>query len=101
MGVRRSNFGGGRGSKGVIKQRESMSFMLVVIFFAIFGLIVLSEIFLIDEKRGSNMGNTGTFGGHRSGHRLTAVADHPDYEELKVRSLRKLMKTISKTLNFT
>lgn len=32
------------------RQRAQMSFFIVVIFFAIFGLIVFAEIFLIDER---------------------------------------------------
>ena len=59
-----------------------MSFMLVVMFFAVFGLIVFTEIFLIDERRGSGVG--GGFNGHRSGHRLAAAHDRPDYEEVGV-----------------
>ncbi|XP_034941588.1 uncharacterized protein [Chelonus insularis] len=70
----------GRSNAGVLKDRANMSFMLVVMFFAVFGVIVLTEIFLIDEKRGN--GGTGAFGGHRSGHRLTSSLDRPDYEEV-------------------
>lgn len=61
-----------------------MSFMLVVMFFAVFGLIVLTEIFLIDERRGVSVGGTGVLGGHRSGHRLPAAPDRPDYGEVGV-----------------
>ena len=61
-----------------------MSFMLVVMFFAVFGLIVLTEIFLIDERRGVGVGGTGALGGHRSGHRLPAAPDRPDYGEIGV-----------------
>ncbi|XP_033211221.1 uncharacterized protein LOC117169137 [Belonocnema kinseyi] len=82
MGTRRSSSGGGRGNAGVLKERANMSFMLVVMFFAVFGVIVLTEIFLIDERHGSNVGNTGALGGHRSGHRLAAAPDRPDYEEV-------------------
>lgn len=65
-----------------------MSFMLVVMFFAVFGLIVLTEIFLIDERRGVSIGGTGVLGGHRSGHRLPAAPDRPDYGEVGV-NIRK------------
>lgn len=87
MGARRSGSGGGRGNAGVLKERANMSFMLVVMFFAVFGVIVLTEIFLIDERHGSNVGNTGALGGHRSGHRLAAAPDRPDYEEVGVSPL--------------
>ncbi|XP_015511370.1 uncharacterized protein [Neodiprion pinetum] len=85
MGARRGGPGGGR-SAGVLKERANMSFMLVVMFFAVFGLIVLTEIFLIDDRHGSNVGGTGALGGHRNGHRnghrLIAAPDRPDYEEV-------------------
>lgn len=32
------------------RQRANMSFFIVVMFFAIFGIIVFTELFLIDEK---------------------------------------------------
>lgn len=32
------------------KQRANMSFFIVVMFFAVFGIIVFTEIFLIDER---------------------------------------------------
>lgn len=83
MGVRRSGSAGSRGNAGVLKERANMSFMFVVMFFAVFGLIVLTEIFLIDERR-SNGGGTGALGGHRNGHRLAAAPDRPDYEEVGV-----------------
>ncbi|XP_057332893.1 uncharacterized protein LOC130672365 [Microplitis mediator] len=90
MGTRRSGYsiisGGsgsntGRSNSNVLKDRANMSFMLVVMFFAVFGIIVLTEIFLIDEKRSGNS-RTGAFGGHRSGHRLASALDRPDYEEV-------------------
>ncbi|XP_060811054.1 beta-1,4-galactosyltransferase galt-1 isoform X2 [Bombus pascuorum] len=82
MGSRRSGFSGSRVNAGVLKERASMSFMLVVMFFAVFGLIVFTEIFLIDERRGVGVGGTGALGGHRSGHRLPAAPDRPDYGEI-------------------
>ncbi|KAK1118997.1 hypothetical protein K0M31_013770 [Melipona bicolor] len=84
MGSRRSGVSGSRANAGVLKERASMSFMLVVMFFAVFGLIVLTEIFLIDERRGVGVGGTGALGGHRSGHRLPAAPDRPDYGEIGV-----------------
>ncbi|XP_012217351.1 uncharacterized protein [Linepithema humile] len=79
---RRSGSGGSRANAGVLKERANMSFMLVVMFFAVFGLIVLTEIFLIDERRGVSVGGTGVLGGHRSGHRLPVAPDRPDYGEV-------------------
>lgn len=97
MGTRRGGFaglggGGGagsiRGSAGILKERANMSFMLVVMFFAVFGLIVLTEIFLIDERRGN--GGNGALGGHRQGHgRLAPAPDRPDYEEVAVSNSKK------------
>lgn len=82
MGSRRSGSGGCRANAGVLKERANMSFMLVVMFFAVFGLIVLTEIFLIDERRGVGVGGTGALGGHRNGHRLPPAPDRPDYGEI-------------------
>lgn len=86
MGSRRSRVGEGRGSSNTLKERASMSFMLVVMFFAVFGIIVLTEIFFIDERRAN--GNSGA-GAHRNGHRLASAPDHPDYEEIGVRKFLK------------
>lgn len=83
MGGRKSGSGGGRGNAGVLKDRANMSFMLVVMFFAVFGLIVFTEIFLIDERHGTNAANGGAIA-HRNGHRLAAAPDRPDYEEVGV-----------------
>lgn len=85
MGGRRAGSGGSRANAGVLKERANLSFMLVVMFFAVFGLIVLTEIFLIDERRGVSVGGTGVLGGHR-GHRLPAAPDRPDYGEVGVSS---------------
>ncbi|XP_003692331.1 uncharacterized protein LOC100865820 isoform X1 [Apis florea] len=82
MGSRRSGAGGSRGNAGVMKERANLSFMLVVMFFGVFAVIVLTEIFLIDERRGMGVGGSGALGGHRSGHRLPAAPDRPDYGEI-------------------
>lgn len=84
MGSRRSGAGGSRGNAGVMKERANLSFMLVVMFFGVFAVIVLTEIFLIDERRGMGVGGSGALGGHRSGHRLPAAPDRPDYGEIGV-----------------
>ncbi|XP_026673154.1 uncharacterized protein LOC108629486 isoform X2 [Ceratina calcarata] len=82
MGSRRSGSGGNRANAGVLKDRANMSFMLVVMFFVVFGLIVLTEIFLIDERHDAGGGGTGALGGHRSGHRSLAAQDRPDYGDI-------------------
>ncbi|KAK0167720.1 hypothetical protein PV327_001592 [Microctonus hyperodae] len=78
-----SNLNFSRSNAGILKDRANMSFMLVIMFFAVFGLIVLTEIFLIDERRGIN-GRTNVHGGSHpnSLHRLVPMPDRPDYEEV-------------------
>ncbi|KAK0172849.1 hypothetical protein PV328_006116 [Microctonus aethiopoides] len=78
-----SNLNFSRSNAGILKDRANMSFMLVIMFFAVFGLIVLTEIFLIDERRGVN-GRTNVHGGSHpnSLHRLVPMPDRPDYEEV-------------------
>ncbi|XP_063229480.1 uncharacterized protein LOC134534813 [Bacillus rossius redtenbacheri] len=76
----------GRGSKKaaprsrLLRERANMSFFIVVVFFAVFGIIVLTEIFLIDERgRGA-----GVVVAHRSGagaYRRRGQGDRPDYED--------------------
>lgn len=93
--------GGSRANAGVLKERANMSFMLVVMFFAVFGLIVFTEIFLIDERRGVSIGGTGVLGGHRSGHRLPAAPDRPDYGEVGVSIQREELFLAISTINVT
>ncbi|XP_066592491.1 uncharacterized protein [Prorops nasuta] len=82
MGFRRLGSGGSRGSAGLSKERANLSFMLVVMFFAVFGLIVVTELFLIDDKR-TTIGGSSALGSHRNGgHRLPPAPDHPDYGEV-------------------
>ncbi|XP_069697412.1 uncharacterized protein [Periplaneta americana] len=57
----------------VLRERANLSFFIVVMFFAVFGVIVLTEIFLIDE-RGRGAGVLVRHGGRRRG-------DKPDYED--------------------
>jgi hypothetical protein len=57
----------------VLRERANLSFFIVVMFFAVFGVIVLTEIFLIDE-RGRGTGMLVRHGGRRRG-------DKPDYED--------------------
>ena len=57
----------------VLRERANLSFFIVVMFFAVFGVIVLTEIFLIDE-RGRGAGVLVRHGGRRR-------ADKPDYED--------------------
>jgi len=57
----------------ILRERANLSFFIVVMFFAVFGVIVLTEIFLIDE-RGRGAGVLVRHGGRRRG-------DKPDYED--------------------
>ncbi|KAJ9597749.1 hypothetical protein L9F63_011357, partial [Diploptera punctata] len=57
----------------VLRERANLSFFIVVMFFAVFGVIVLTEIFLIDE-RGRGSGVLVRHSGRRRG-------DRPDYED--------------------
>ena len=77
MGARR-----GRNAAGILKERAKMSFMLVVMFFFVFGLIVFTEIFLIDERRNNRIGPTKNL--HRGNPRIAPAPDRPDYEEVGV-----------------
>jgi hypothetical protein len=58
----------------VLRERANLSFVIVIMFFAVFGVIVLTEIFLIDE-RGRGAGVLVRHGGRRRG------VDKPDYED--------------------
>lgn len=50
-----------------------MSFLIVIAFFAVFALIILTEILMIDEKnRGQTVGSVNRFG-----------ESIPDYEDVK------------------
>ncbi|XP_011503517.1 PREDICTED: uncharacterized protein LOC105366691 isoform X2 [Ceratosolen solmsi marchali] len=80
MGARRSGSSWIRSNTGILKERANMSFMLVVMFFAVFGLIVLTEIFLIDDKHSG--GISSGLNGHRFGPKLSSAPDRPDYEEI-------------------
>ncbi|KAL7303396.1 hypothetical protein TKK_0004581 [Trichogramma kaykai] len=89
MGRRTSGRGGG-GTASVLKERANMSFMLVVMFFAVFGLIVLTEIFLIDERHGIGAGGAALGArGRAAHHRLAAAPDRPDYEEIGAALLKR------------
>lgn len=82
MGGRRTSASGGRGKTGGLNERAHMSFMLVVMFFVVFGIIVLTEIFLIDDRGPVGAGTRRN--GFRNAHRLPAAPDRPDYEEISV-----------------
>ncbi|XP_067005101.1 uncharacterized protein [Anabrus simplex] len=62
----------------LLRERANMSFFIVIMFFAVFGVIVLTEIFLIDE-RGRGQGVLVRHG--RSGGRHQSFGDRPDYED--------------------
>lgn len=62
------------------KKRAGMSFMIVIVFFAVFALIILVEIVMIDEKSKSmGVGGRHGLGGASSYSREAA----PDYEDVK------------------
>lgn len=66
------------------KKRAGMSFLIVIAFFTLFALIILTEVFMIDEKNKSQ-GFTGGGGGiglrHTGYNRFGESV--PDYEEVK------------------
>lgn len=57
------------------KKRAGMSFLIVIAFFAVFGLIILTEILMIDEK--SKNSGAGSRHGGRFGESI------PDYDDIK------------------
>ncbi|KAH8413442.1 hypothetical protein KR009_011176 [Drosophila setifemur] len=64
------------------RERSGMSFLIVITFFAVFGLIILTEVFMIDERTHSGMlamraGTGGVIQGGRMGDSL------PDYDNVK------------------
>ncbi|XP_017835219.2 uncharacterized protein LOC108594527 [Drosophila busckii] len=66
------------------RERSSMSFLIVILFFAVFGLIILTEVFMIDERSPhSSMlamragGGGGAILGGRMGDSM------PDYDNVK------------------
>lgn len=68
-----------RSKKGIWteKKRAGMSFLIVIAFFGIFGLIILTEILMIDEKSK----NTGIGVRHGGLNRLGESV--PDYDDVK------------------
>lgn len=72
--------GKGKGSKiSRNKERANMSFFIVIMFFAVFGIIVFTEIFLIDE-RGHG---TGVVVRHGGGRHRNDKADYDDILQVK------------------
>lgn len=79
---------GGRGKRSYKryawneKKRAGMSFLIVIAFFTIFALIILTEVLMIDEKN-----RTQTFGGGGNGIRHNSYSRFgesiPDYEDVK------------------
>ncbi|XP_055295408.1 uncharacterized protein LOC129565073 isoform X2 [Sitodiplosis mosellana] len=77
---------GGRGKRSYKRQwnekkRAGMSFLIVIAFFTVFALIILTEVLMIDEKNKSQtFGSSGTLrhtGFNRFGESI------PDYEDVK------------------
>lgn len=59
------------------KKRAGMSFLIVIAFFAIFGLIILTEILMIDEKSKASTNGMRHAGYNRLGESA------PDYDDVK------------------
>ncbi|XP_030377018.1 uncharacterized protein LOC115625923 [Scaptodrosophila lebanonensis] len=65
------------------RERSGMSFLIVIAFFAVFGLIILTEVFMIDERSHSGlmaMRAGGGGGGSLSGRMGDSM---PDYDNVK------------------
>lgn len=64
------------------KKRAGMSFLIVIAFFTVFALIILTEVLMIDDKN-----RTQTFGGGGNGVRHSSYSRFgesvPDYEDIK------------------
>lgn len=64
------------------KKRAGMSFLIVIAFFMIFALIILTEVLMIDDKNRAQ-----TFGGGGNGIRHSGYSRFgesvPDYEDVK------------------
>ncbi|XP_070139408.1 uncharacterized protein [Drosophila kikkawai] len=65
------------------RERSGMSFLIVITFFAVFGLIILTEVFMIDERTHNGMVamRAGGGGGASLGGRLGDSM--PDYDNVK------------------
>ncbi|KAH8351976.1 hypothetical protein KR084_000971 [Drosophila pseudotakahashii] len=65
------------------RERSGMSFLIVITFFAVFGLIILTEVFMIDERTHSGMlaMRAGGGGGANLGGRMGDSM--PDYDNVK------------------
>ncbi|XP_017154957.1 uncharacterized protein LOC108163935 isoform X2 [Drosophila miranda] len=65
------------------RERSGMSFLIVITFFAVFGLIILTEVFMIDERTHSGMlaMRAGGGGGISLGGRMGDSM--PDYDNVK------------------
>lgn len=69
------------------KKRAGMSFLIVIAFFTVFALIILTEVFMIDEKNKSQGFSSGSAGSGIAGLRHTGYnrfgESVPDYDEVK------------------
>lgn len=69
------------------KKRAGMSFLIVIAFFTVFALIILTEVFMIDERNKSQGFSGGVGGGGGSGLRHSGYnrfgESVPDYDEVK------------------
>lgn len=62
------------------KKRAGMSFLIVIVFFTVFALIILTEVLMIDDK---NKSQSFTGGGLRHAGYNRFGESIPDYEEVK------------------
>lgn len=67
------------------KKRAGMSFLIVIVFFTVFALIILTEVFMIDEKNKSQgfSGGGGVGNGLRHSGYNRFGESVPDYDEVK------------------
>lgn len=75
----------GKRGKWTKKKRAGMSFLIVIAFFTVFALIILAEVFMIDEKnksQGFSVGGGGGSGLRHSGYNRFGESV-PDYDEVK------------------
>lgn len=77
--MRGGSFRGKKGKKGQwgARERAGMSFLIVIAFFAVFGLIILTEVLMMDDRSRS----PASVVRHISNNRFAESA--PDYEEIK------------------
>lgn len=64
------------------RQRANLSFFIVVMFFAVFGIIVVTEVFFIDERSGAGSGVSGGLGSRHGTLSYQRRHGNRDYDEV-------------------